>query len=560
MARVVFLLLLLIWCLFPAPAQITDERLLRAAETPADWLMYSGDYSAQRHSRLAQINTANVRDLTAQWVFQTGVAGQFETVPLVYDALMYFTTAKNEVYALDARTGRPIWQYQHPLPEQIIGAKVNRGLAAHGHKVFMATLDGRVVALDSKTGNVVWNVKTEGSHPATSFTVAPLAVRGKIIVGVSGGDYGLRGFIDAYDADTGRRVWRFQTVPGPGEPGHETWAGDSWKQGGAPGWLTGSFDPKLNMIYWTTGNPAPDHDGRLRAGDNLYSCSVVALDADSGQLKWHFQFTPHDVHDWDANQIPVLLDLDYQGRARQLLALANRNGFFYLLDRTNGKFLFAKPFARVTWANEIGSDGRPVRLPNTSPTLEGTFVCPGIAGATNWFSPAFNPQTKLFYVLVREQCDTYFLSPQEYKEGQYYSAGSTIGNPLEKEWGALRALDPLTGEKRWEFRYYTAPWTPGTLSTAGGLVFAADNEGYFMAFAAATGKLLWRFQTGANISASPITYAIGNRQYVAMPSGSALFTFALPESATAGGIAERTPNRRHRARISRRQMLRQKLR
>ncbi len=512
----------------PAAAQVTNDQLLRATETSENWLSYSGDYSSQRFSRLTQINAANVHQLKTEWVFQTGVTGPFQAVPLVFDGLMYLTTPNNEAIALDARTGRQVWRYRHPLPEQILGAKVNRGLAALGDKLFMATLDGRVIALDHKTGHVVWNTKTEGSHPAISHTVAPLVVKNKVIVGTSGGEYGVRGFIDAYDADTGKLAWRFYTVPGPGEPGNETWAGDSWKSGGAPNWLTGSYDPQLNLLYWTTGNPSPDHDGSVREGDNLYSCSIVALNPDTGKLQWHFQFTPHDVHDWDANQIPILLNAPYQGRPRQLLALANRNGFFYLLDRTNGKFLFAKPFAQVTWASKINEDGRPVRLPNTLPSEQGAYVCPGMAGATNWFSPSYHPQTKLFYVLARETCDNYYVRPQKYEEGKYYSAGANVENPKEREWGALRALDPTTGEKKWEYKFFSAPWTAGTLATAGNLVFAGDNEGYLMAFDAAKGKLLWRFQTGANIYASPIMYALNGKQYLAQASGSSLYVFALP--------------------------------
>ena len=395
--------------------QVTYERLLKAAEEPHNWLTYSGDYSGRRYNLLKQIHTGNVEHLAVQWVFQTGTTGKFEATPLVIDGIMYLSGQGNQAYALDARTGRLIWRYQRTLPDNLLlcCGEVNRGLAALGDKVFLATLDAHVVALDSKTGSVIWDVAAQDYRKGYIFTSAPLVVKDKVVVGVSGGEYGIRGFIEAYDAETGKRAWRFYTIPAPGEPGNETWAGDSWKTGGASAWLTGSYDPELNLIYWGTGNPGPVLYGGDREGDNLYSDCVVALDADTGKLKWYFQFTPHDVHDWDAGQIPVLLDLEYRGRPRKLLAWANRNGFFYLLDRTNGQFLFAKAFVKVTWAKEIDPDGRPVLLPNSDPTPEGNYICPGLAGGTNWMSPSFHPQTGYLYVPTHEECQTYFSSPQK---------------------------------------------------------------------------------------------------------------------------------------------------
>ena len=516
-------------------AQVTFQRLVEAAKEPQNWLTYSGDYAGRRHSGLEQIDTANVERLAAQWVFQSEAKGKFETTPLVFDGVMYVTGQENLAYALDARTGRMIWRYRHPLPDQLPDCcgKVNRGFAVLGDKVFMATLNSHLVALDAKTGNVIWDVVAADYREGYSFTLAPLAVKDKIIVGTSGGEYGVRGFIDAYDAETGKRAWRFYTIPGPGEPGHETWEGDSWKTGGAPAWLTGTYDPELNLTYWGIGNPGPGLFGEEREGDNLYSNCMVALDADTGKLKWHFQFTPHDVHDWDATEIPVLLDLEFEGRPRKLLVQANRNGFYYVLDRTNGEFLHATAFARQTWAKEIGPEGRPVGLPGSAPTPEGNYVCPGLSGATNWMSPSYNPGTGLFYLAAREQCDLYFNSPQPYREGVFFF-GSTFQPPAnEKQWGALRALDPRTGELKWEFKYYSAPWA-GTLSTAGGLVFAGDMEGYILAVDARTGKELWHFQTGAPIYSSPMSYSLDGRQYVAIPSGSALIVFSVPE----GGLKE----------------------
>ena len=511
-------------------SQVTYERLLKAADEPHNWLTYSGDYSGRRYNLLKQIHTGNVEHLAVQWVFQTSATGNFQATPLVIDGVMYLTGQGNRAFALDARTGRLLWRYQRTLPDNLLlcCGEVNRGLAALGDKVFMATLDAHVVALDAKTGSVIWDVATEDYHKGYSFTAAPLVIKDKVVVGVSGGEYGIRGFIDAYDAETGKRAWRFYTIPAPGELGNATWAGDSWKSGGAPAWLTGSYDPELNLIYWGTGNPAPNFYGGDRKGDNLYSNSVVALDADTGKLKWYFQFTPHDLHDWDSTQIPVLVDLEYQGRPRKLLAWANRNGFFYLLDRTDGKFLFGKPFIHVTWAKEIGPDGRPVLLPNGDPTPEGNYVCPGVIGGTNWMSPSFHPQTGYFYVAVREQCDIYFTSPQKYREGQLFVGSTLHTKPGDESWGALRAIDPLNGEIKWEFKHHSAPMA-GTLTTAGGLVFTGDQEGYLLACEAKSGKHLWHLQTGFPVAAAPMTYALDGKQYVVIAAGSALFAVALPD-------------------------------
>jgi alcohol dehydrogenase (cytochrome c) len=516
-----------------AAAQIPYERLLKAPSEPHNWLMYSGNYQGWRYSSLDQVNTANVQQLAAQWVFQTGVEGHFETTPLAVDGILYATAPNDLGVALDPRTGRTIWRYQRPLPEKVRACcgLVNRGFAALGDKLFMATLDAHVVALDARTGNVIWDDEAADYRQGYSFTLAPLVVKGKVIVGVSGGEYGIRGFMDAYSAETGKRAWRFYTVPKPPEPGSETWQGDSWKIGGAPAWVTGSYDAELNLLYWGTGNPAPDWYGETRKGDNLYSDCVVALDADSGALKWYYQFTPHDLHDWDATEIPVLIDTDWEGLPHKLLLQANRNGFFYVLDRTNGKFLFAKPFARVTWAERIGTDGRPLLTPDAIPTTKGQSACPGISGATNFMSPSYSPQTELFYVAAREQCDIVSSQPEQFAPGRFYFGSGNEPVPGEKDWGALRAIDPRSGDIKWEFRYYSAPWG-GALSTAGGVVFAGDTDGNFIALDARTGKDLWHFQTGSPIFASPVTYAVKGTQYIVIPSGAGLFAFALPDRTT----------------------------
>ncbi len=511
-------------------AQLTPAQIAYPERKSQDWVTYSGDYSGRRYSELTQINTMNAAQIAPAWIYQTSVAGKFETTPLVIDGILYFTGPDDHGYAIDARTGRTIWHYTRPLPTRlpVCCGRVNRGFAALGDKLFMATLDAHVVALDAKTGSVIWDVEAADSRLGYSFTVAPLVVKDKVIVGIAGGEYGIRGFIDAYDAQTGKRAWRFYTIPGPHEPGNETWAGDSWTRGGAPAWVTGTYDPDLNLIYWGTGNPAPSDDTSERKGDNLYSNCVVALNADTGKLEWHFQFTPADAHDWDATEVPVLLDMDVNGKPRKLLAHANRNGFFYLLDRTNGEFLFAKPFAKVTWAKDVGVDGRPQLLPAAETSTEGTVVCPGAAGATNWMSPSFSPQTGLLYVATREQCDIFTGIKQPFHPGHPY-IGSVYFKPAEeKAWGALRALDPSSGQVKWEFKYLSPPWA-GALSTAGGLVFSGDMEGYLIAFDARNGRDLWHFETGAPVTASPMTYAVDGRQYVAIVSGGALLSFALPD-------------------------------
>lgn len=519
-------LLVFLVCCSTDRAQVTPERLQNSAREPQNWLMYSGDYAGHRFSALDQINTTNVHSLVPRWVYQTMASGKFETTPLAVDGILYGTGQDDRAFALDARTGRPIWQYQRALPADIrpCCGRINRGLAIQGDKVFLGTLDAHVVALDAKTGNVVWDVAAFDYRKGYSITLAPLAVKNFVIVGASGGEYGIRGFIDAYDAATGERKWRFYTIPGPGEPGHDTWEGDSWKTGGAPAWITGVYDPATNTTFWTTGNPSPSNRGEGRGGDNLYSNCLLALDPDTGKLKWYFQFTKHDEHDWDATQVPVLVD---QGE-RHLIVQANRNGFFYALDRLTGKLLFANPYAQVTWSARKDAEGRPVALKEASPTLEGSRVCPGAAGATNWMSPTYDPQTRLFYVTAREQCDIFSTAPQPYEEGHaYYGSAYFPNDDAEPFWGALRGIDPATGALKWEFKHPSPTWA-GVLSTAGGLVFTGDAEGNFIALDAASGKVLWHFQCGASVYSSPMAFAINGKQYVGVAAGSALFTFALP--------------------------------
>jgi alcohol dehydrogenase (cytochrome c) len=510
----------------PAEAQVTSERLVNAGQEPQNWIMYSGDYAGRRFSTLQQIKIGNVEKLTPKWAYQTMAGGKFETTPLVVDGMLYGTGQDDRAFALDARTGRPIWQYQRGLPGDIrpCCGRVNRGLAILGDKVFMGTLDSHVIALDAKTGNVVWDAVAADYTKGYSFTLAPLVIKNLVLMGVSGGEYGIRGFIDGYDANTGERKWRFYTIPGPGEPGNETWEGESWRIGGSPAWITGTYDAETNTTYWTTGNPSPSNRSIGRAGDNLYSDSLLALDPETGKLKWHFQFTQNDDHDYDATQVPVMVD----DGEKKLILQANRNGFFYVIDRMNGKLVRAEPYAKVSWTTAKDASGRPVPAQEGKPTPKGNRVCPGAAGATNWMSPTYDPLTKLFYVTAREQCDVFSTAPQPYDAGHaYYGSAYFPNDDAAPFYGALRAIDPASGKVKWEWKHPSPTWS-GVLSTAGGVVFTGDAEGNFIALDAANGKALWHFQCGASVYSSPMTYAVDGKQYVAVAAGSALFTFGLP--------------------------------
>lgn len=507
-----------------ALAQVSYEDLLLA--DPRNWLSYSGSFHAQRHSLLKQVHTGNVTDLVARWVYRVPGANRLESVPVVVGGVMYISQP-NEVYALDGRSGRLIWQYQH---QPALQNGPNRGVAVLGNKVYVGTPDAHLVALDARTGSVVWKAKLAEASDGYWSPVAPLAIKGKIIMGIAPGDHGLNGFLDAYDSETGARIWRWNAIPKPGEPGNETWAGDSWKTGGGNTWLTGSYDPELNLVYWGVGNPAPDFDGEVRKGDNLYTESMVALDADTGKLKWHFQFTPHDVHDWDAVEIPVLVDAPFRGETRKLLVQANRNGFYYVLDRTDGRFLLGVPFINhLNWAKGLTPEGRPIRAPAVIPSVQGTRTCPATAGATNWHSPAFSPETGMFYVAVMEGCGINYKSRDTFRPGGVpFMATGYVEDP-EAPWQAyVRALDLTTGKLKWEYKQIGSKrYGAGLLSTAGGLIFAGDDQGAFTALDAVSGKALWRFNTGQQITASPVAYSFKGTQYVAVAAGSNVLAFAL---------------------------------
>ena len=502
-------------------AQVPYDRLLSPA--PADWLTYSGNYAGHRYSPLDQINRSNVARLKPAWMYQTNDLNQFEVTPLVADGVMYISEPPSHAAALDLRTGRPLWMFRRAVPSDVrtCCGQVNRGLAILGGTVFLGTLDAHLLALDAKTGHLLWDTVVADFKSGYSITAAPLALDGKIVVGISGGEYGIRGFLDAYDPKTGARLWRFWTVPGPGEPGHETWPGDSWKTGSAATWLTGSYDPAANLIYWGTGNPGPDYDGGPREGDNLYSTSLLAIDAATGKRRWHFQFTPHDTHDWDANHVPVLLDTP-----RKLVVVPNRNGFYYVLDRLTGEFLLARQYGKQNWAEGIDKRGRPVAIAGKEPRPEGAVVYPGVHGATNWNSPSYSPETRLLYVAVREEGTVFYRATAQYIPGAYFSAGGMRGIAGVEPGGSIQALDPLSGERRWEFALHGPPWA-GLLSTAGGLVFGGSPEGNIFALDAATGKPLWSFQAGGPVYSNPVSYRFEGRQYVALTAGHTLLAFKV---------------------------------
>ena len=505
-----------------------------ARPKPGEWPTYHGRLGGNRHSTLDQINTTNVARLAPKWTFQVPEArGTLQVTPVVFDGLMY-VTAVNAVYALDARTGRQVWQYSRPRTPGLVGdpaSGINRGVAVLGDRIFLQTDHAHLIALHRLTGQLLWDAEMADYRAHYGGTSAPLVVNDLVIAGVSGGDEGNRGFLDAYKASTGERAWRFWTVPARGEPGSETWVGKALEHGCAATWLTGTYDPEARLLYWPTGNPCPDYNGDERKGDNLYSNSVLALDPDTGKLRWHFQFTPHDLHDWDATETPMLVDTEFRSRPRKLLLHGDRNGFFYVLDRLTGELLLAEPFVKqLTWASRIGTDGRPILLPGNEPAVEGTRTCPSVEGATNWPSTAFSPVTGLFYLMVEESCSIYTKSAEWWVQGQSFYGGGTRRSPGDVSRKFLRALDVQTGRIAWEIPDLGGGiLTSGLMSTAGGLVFYGDSPGgAFVAADAKTGRLLWHFNTGQGWKAGPMTYAISGTQHVGIAAGSTIMVFALP--------------------------------
>jgi alcohol dehydrogenase (cytochrome c) len=522
-------------------AQVSFDRLLNANKEPQNWLTYSGSMMSQRHSPLTQITPANVKNLELQWVYQARSLEKYEATALVVDGIMYTVQAPNDVIALDAVTGRVFWTYQFTpaLAARPCCGRVNRGLAILGDTLFMGTIDAHLIAIDAKNGKPLWDTTVAKAESGYAITHAPLVVKDKVIVGTAGGEFGIRGFIAAYDVRTGKEAWRFYTVAGPGDPNQKTWGGDSWKTGGGSVWVTGSYDPQQNLTYWGIGNPGPDWNGDSRPGDNLYTDSVVALDADTGKLKWYYQFSPHDEFDYDAVQVPVLADMQWQGRPRKVMLWANRNGLFYALDRTTGEFLKGTPFVEVNWMNGFDEKGRPMRVPGKVPSREGTLISPGNQGGTNWYSPSYSPRTGMFYIPTwAGYTSTYVKADgEEYEEGRRYAGGlprqpvpfgrtATNVRKDDEGHGAIRALDAVTGERKWEFKMNDVT-DAGILTTASDLLFSGGREGYFFALDARTGDLLWKAAVGGGVASGPMTYSAGGRQYVAVAAGNSLFTFAL---------------------------------
>jgi len=531
-------------------AQVSFERILNAAKEPQNWLTYSGSVQSQRYTGLTQITPDNAKNLEQQWVFQAHSLEHFEATPLVVDGVMYTVQAPNDIVALDAASGRVYWVYAYvPSPDALpCCGMINRGLAILGDTLFMGTVDAHLIAVNAKSGRPVWDTKVAEAQSGYALTHAPLVIKDKVIVGSAGGEYGIRGFIAAYDVKTGKEAWRFYTIPGPGEPGHETWLSkdgkdDAWKTGGASVWVTGSYDPELNLTYWGIGNPGPDWNGDSRPGDNLYSDSVVALDPDTGKLKWYYQFSPHDEFDFDSVQVPVLAEVPWQGKdgrtqSRKVMLWANRNGMFYVIDRTSGEFLQGKPFAKVNWLTGFDEKGRPMRAPGKAPSTEGTLIFPGNQGATNYYSPSYSPRTGLFYIPTWENTSSiYFKSPVEYVEGRQYtgtfprmtvSFRGNVQNQLTEDegYGAVHAMDPKTGERKWEFKMADVTES-GILTTASDVLFIGGREGNFFALNARNGSLLWKAALGGNIASGPISYSVNGRQYIAVAGGNSLFVFAL---------------------------------
>jgi alcohol dehydrogenase (cytochrome c) len=513
-----------------AGVSVSPDDLL-ATPVGANWPSYNGDYSGQRYSSLREINPVNVAQLRAAWIFHPGNSERLETTPLVVNGMMYVTSA-NDAFALDARTGRVVWHHQRPVSSGLLddaAAHHSRGVGVWRNFVYMETDDAHLLCLDARSGNLLWDVRYADTTKHYGATSAPLVVKDEVIVGTSGGDSGVRGFLAAYDAVTGKLRWRFWTIPGPGEFGSASWPGDSYLRGGGTTWMPGTYDPKLNTLYWTTSNAAPDFVGDSRPGDDLYTACVLALNPDTGELKWYFQFTPHDLYDYDANETPVLLDVEEGDTTQHLLVQANRNGFLYVLDRGNGKFLRATPFVqKLNWATGVEASGRPL-LSGRIPTAQGTYICPGINGATNWFSPSYNPDTGLFFVMALESCNLFFSNPRPFTKGETYYGTGTKLPPDEHAQKTLLAYSVATGKPVWHYPQVGQgdSWG-GTLTTAGGLVFFGDDAGSLEAVGARTGRALWHFNAGQTMHASPVTFMVDGVQYVAIAAGGDVFSFSLP--------------------------------
>jgi PQQ-dependent dehydrogenase (methanol/ethanol family) len=500
-----------------------------------EWPSYNGDIRGNRFSPLTEINTTNISQLAPRWSWtMPGTRRALENTPQVIDGIMY-VTGSNECFALDARTGRQIWHYARPRTKDLVPtgdaiSGINRGVAILGDRVFMITDNAHLIALQRYTGQLVWDTEMADSHLNYGATQAPLAVGDLIISGISGGDEGVRGFLSGYKASTGERVWRFWTVPAPGEPGSETWVGTSINHPGSSTWMTGTYDPETDILYWGVGNPGPDFNGDQRKGDNLYSCSILALNPKTGKLIWYHQMSPHNTNDWDATQTPVLVDADFLGKPRKLLLQANRNGFFYVLDRLTGDFLTGAPFIHnMSWASGLEpKTGRPIIKADPAPTTEGTRVCPEGAGATNWPSASFYPPTRQFFVFATEACHIFVKNEEPFALGKSFYQGTERQSPGDESKKFLRALDIQTGQIVWEIpNIGGGPLDSGLMTTAGGFVFYGDANGTIVAADAKDGKILWHFDTGQQFKGSPMSYSIDGKQRLILISGQTVLAFGI---------------------------------
>ena len=503
----------------------TSEQLVKGATDTSNVLNYGMGYNLNRFSTLDQINKDTVKNLVPVWNYSFADDRSEESQPLVYQGVIYVTT-HSATMAIDAKTGKQIWktkvEYPPETPRIVCCGIINRGAALFDGKVLRTTLDANVIALDAKTGKELWRQKAADIKEGYSMTVAPLVADGVVLTGISGAEFGTRGFIDGWDPATGKHLWRTHTIPSPDEPGGDTWKGDTWKFGGGSTWITGSYDPELNTVYWGIGNPGP-FNSAVRPGDNLYTCSVLALDPKTGKIKWHYQFSPNNPFDYDSVAEMVLADMNIEGKPTKVLMDANRNGFFYVLDRTNGKLLAANPYVKVNWATGIDlKTGRPIETDITRDAREGkkVTVFPSILGGKNWEPMSYNPQTGIAYANTLAFGGHYKTEPVTYKAGEWY-----LGMDLTDLWewgdgprGHLKAIDPLTGKTKWEAPS-DIPRFSGVLSTAGGVVFSGQLTGEFEAFDADSGKKLWQFQTGSGIEGQPVTWQQDGVQYVAVASG-----------------------------------------
>jgi alcohol dehydrogenase (cytochrome c) len=499
--------------------------MLKAGATGQQWLMYGGSYDNTRHSPIKDLNPETVGKLRAAWSFPTGTLGQFGVSPVVYDGVMYVTSSYNRLFALDPKSGKLLWRYDRQLPTdlRLCCGPANRGVAILGNQLFMGTLDAKLMAFDRRTGKIDWETTVIDYQDGYSITGAPLVVGNLVVIGVGGGEFGVRGFFDAYDAKTGKRVWRRYTVPGKGEPGVETWAGDSWKTGGAPSWNTGAYDPETDTLFWTVGNASPDWNGDLRKGDNLYADSVLALDPKTGAIKWHFQFTPHDVWDYDGNSHFFLIDVPIDGKTVKAFVQPNRNGYLYVLDRTNGKFLRATQYVdQLNWAKGVDDKGRPIVDPTRMPAEEpAERTCPGCLGGLNGaWTASYDPSLHYIYVPMIEACQKFQKGIVAFVKGIPFMGGLPI--PVDgqdgKSYGNFKAIDVSTGKVAWTYKD-PLPMMGGTLTTAGGVVFTSSVEGDALAFDSKTGKELWRFAMGGSGRSQPIAFEIAGEPYLAIGSG-----------------------------------------